>query len=73
MDFADKGSLNESIHRSLSLDQLKRRAANHRLGGTIECLDCGEEIPISRRRAVPGCELCLSCQREREARDRRVP
>ncbi len=23
---------------------------------------CGMEIPESRRRAVPGCQLCVACQ-----------
>jgi len=31
------------------------------------CLECGEEIPEARRDAVPGCELCVTCQRELEA------
>jgi len=26
------------------------------------CIDCGEEIPEKRRRAVPGCTRCLDCQ-----------
>jgi phage/conjugal plasmid C-4 type zinc finger TraR family protein len=27
---------------------------------------CGKEIPESRRRAVPGCQLCVACQGRRE-------
>lgn len=30
------------------------------------CLECGEEIPEARRRAVPGCRRCISCQEEHE-------
>jgi len=26
------------------------------------CLECGEQIPEARRLAVPGCELCITCQ-----------
>ena len=26
------------------------------------CLDCGEEIPEARRRAVAGCKRCVECQ-----------
>lgn len=27
---------------------------------------CGQEIPEARRRAVPGCQLCVACQGKRE-------
>lgn len=27
---------------------------------------CGEEIPRARRRAVPGVQLCVACQRRAE-------
>ena len=26
------------------------------------CLECGEEIPEGRRRAVPGVRTCVACQ-----------
>ncbi|MFH1027804.1 MAG: TraR/DksA C4-type zinc finger protein [Pseudomonadota bacterium] len=32
----------------------------------LHCEDCGEMIPEARRRAVPGCKRCLSCQTEFE-------
>ena len=28
----------------------------------VECEACGEEIPEGRRKAVPGCTLCVKCQ-----------
>ncbi|KRC20181.1 TraR/DksA C4-type zinc finger protein [Acidovorax sp. Root219] len=31
------------------------------------CAECDEEIPAVRRRAVPGCQLCVTC-RERVER-----
>ena len=27
-----------------------------------ECEDCGDEIPIKRRQAIPGCTRCAFCQ-----------
>ena len=30
----------------------------------LECIDCGSEIPEKRRRAMPGCPRCVSCQSE---------
>lgn len=34
----------------------------------IECEECGEEIPLRRRQAVPGVRTCLACQSERDGR-----
>ena len=33
-----------------------------------ECENCGEPIPESRRRAVPGVRLCVDCQQEADDR-----
>lgn len=30
--------------------------------GLSHCEDCGAEIPLRRREAVPGVRLCVSCQ-----------
>ncbi len=37
--------------------------------GTDHCVECGDEIPVARRRALPGASTCVQCQ---SARDRRV-
>lgn len=31
-----------------------------------ECADCDAVIPEARRKAVPGCQLCIDCQQLRE-------
>ena len=31
----------------------------------VECEECGEPIPESRRKAIP-CKYCLACQKELE-------
>lgn len=31
-----------------------------------ECRVCGERIPVARRRAVPGVQTCVDCQRDLE-------
>jgi phage/conjugal plasmid C-4 type zinc finger TraR family protein len=41
------------------------------LGESLEyCQDCGETIPEGRRKAVPGCVRCVTCETkfERKAR-----
>jgi len=32
------------------------------------CVECGEEIPEARRRAMPGARTCVACQSFRDAR-----
>lgn len=31
-----------------------------------QCEECGEEIPAPRRAAMPGCQMCASCQADLE-------
>jgi len=43
------------------------RAARERIptgDSAIDCDECGAEIPLARREAVPGVRLCISCQSE---------
>lgn len=35
-------------------------------GGATHCVECGDEIPEARRRAVPGVRTCVACQSERD-------
>lgn len=30
------------------------------------CVECGEDIPEARRRALPGCRTCIDCQAGRD-------
>lgn len=31
-----------------------------------DCIDCGEDIPEGRRKAVPGCVRCVKCEADLE-------
>ncbi|HFK4602495.1 TPA: TraR/DksA family transcriptional regulator [Citrobacter farmeri] len=44
--------------------QRRIHIARSRKAGTssIECESCGIVIPEERRAAVPGCDLCVTCQ-----------
>ncbi|HEY1427900.1 MAG TPA: DksA/TraR family C4-type zinc finger protein [Caulobacteraceae bacterium] len=47
------------------------RAARARLPsgeGTAQCVECGDDIPESRRRALPGARTCVRCQSGRDSR-----
>lgn len=34
--------------------------------GETHCVECGEEIPPGRRKAVPGVRTCVPCQAARD-------
>jgi len=34
--------------------------------GAESCDWCGEDIPMKRREAMPGCTLCFGCQAQKE-------
>jgi phage/conjugal plasmid C-4 type zinc finger TraR family protein len=36
--------------------------------GETHCVECGEEIPEARRRAMPGARTCVQCQSGRDSR-----
>ncbi len=38
----------------------------------IACKECGEQISMARRRAIPGCTRCEECQKDREAEIKRA-
>jgi phage/conjugal plasmid C-4 type zinc finger TraR family protein len=63
-DNADWAADRDEMFRQLSLASRRRRAI--RADDGIDCHACGEEIPESRRRSVPGCCLCVDCQEEAE-------
>lgn len=62
----------QAINEVLQADALRdwRRRQHHGPSRT-ECEECGEPIPEKRRLAVPGCRLCIDCQRALEAARRR--
>jgi len=60
-------SLSESARREvMQIDAAIRRMDEGSYG---ECVDCGQEIPIERLRALP---FTLRCQEDEEAREREL-
>jgi phage/conjugal plasmid C-4 type zinc finger TraR family protein len=43
--------------------QLEKQAAQPSLE---ECEECGDEIPLARRKAIPGVRLCVFCKEKQE-------
>lgn len=60
-DALDKASEYAAAAAAARVSQIRAAASGSDAGG-IYCEDCGMEIPEGRRRAVPGCTRCVSCQ-----------
>ena len=63
-DDADRASEYEQRVRD---NALRKQASRAGLAGKTEAdsagrCECGVVIPVARRRAVPGCLLCVACQ-----------
>jgi len=66
MDDADRASELETMERDSVIQQ---RRLNRLIGRSrIACIDCNDEIPEPRRRALPGVTRCAPCQTEEETR-----
>lgn len=69
-DVFDRATDREEEFRADSIEAWARRrnAANATLGdkSAPHCRVCEERIPVARRRAVPGVQTCIECQKELE-------
>jgi len=60
----------EIIDQASALEEMMREHAiqAHRINrdavSAIHCVECGEELPEARRKAYPGCTMCVDCQAE---------
>ena len=68
MDIIDQANDAAAKELKLRLQEITRTYGS----GTeiLQCEICGDDIPSARRKAIPGCRLCLDCQLETEARKR---
>ena len=66
MDDADRALV---ITEQYQADMLAKAQLNNTTGSVVSnrfCENCEEQIPEKRRKAVPGCKHCVSCQQEQE-------
>lgn len=66
-DFADRAQLAAEQHLRASLAAVDRNGSG--AGEVLFCVECDEEIPEGRRKAMPGVALCVHCQELKEAED----
>lgn len=63
-DIYDRAAEQEQQDRDRALQAHARQAQS--TATVIEsaefCKDCGDDIPLKRRKAVPGCQRCTTCQ-----------
>lgn len=67
--WAHEGAVLEQIQDTIADGVQNARTRLPQGEGTTECVECGEEIPAARRKALPGVTTCVPCQ---SGRDRRV-
>jgi phage/conjugal plasmid C-4 type zinc finger TraR family protein len=66
--WAPDGAVQDQIDDTIT-DAVARARANLPKGESEPfCVECGEEIPDARRRALPGVRFCIDCQTERDQR-----
>ena len=70
--WARDGAVNEQIEASVNdeLARLRSRQGPGSAASRTHCAECEEPIPERRREALPGVQLCVDCQAERDGRNR---
>ncbi|EAT3324071.1 TraR/DksA family transcriptional regulator [Salmonella enterica] len=62
----------EIIDQASAIEEMMRDHAiqahrlNHSAVSATHCEECYEELPEARRKAYPGCTMCVECQSEME-------
>ncbi|MCI1671433.1 MAG: TraR/DksA family transcriptional regulator [Citrobacter freundii] len=66
-DFADDASAVEELQRNaaLSAHRINRDAVS-----ATHCVECDEALSDARRKAYPGCTMCVECQGGMELRNK---
>jgi len=58
----------------LAQQRIDMAIAAHRINrdavSATHCVECGDELPEARRKAYPGCTMCVDCQGEMELRNK---
>jgi len=66
----------ELIDQASDLEEMMREQAiqAHRINrdavSAIKYVECGDRLPEARRKAYPGCTMCVDCQGEMELRNK---
>lgn len=66
--WAQDGAVQDQIDASVDDAVARARSGLPKGESLTHCDDCGEEIPVARRKAVPGVRRCVGCQAEADGR-----
>ncbi len=66
--WAPDGAVQDQIDDTVTDEVMRARARMPMGEGQTHCMECGDEIPEARRRALPGVRTCITCQSERDRR-----
>ncbi|MCG6893512.1 MAG: DksA/TraR family C4-type zinc finger protein [Desulfobacteraceae bacterium] len=66
--WARDGAVQEQIDASVGDAVERARSLLPEGEGLAHCEQCGEPIPVARRKALAGVRLCIDCQSDREKR-----
>ena len=66
--WARDGAVEQQIEDNVTDAVAAARARLPAGEGEVHCVECGEEIPERRRRALPGARTCVACQAELDRR-----
>lgn len=73
-DLYDRATQVEELDREAAIMRQRQRQQTQApvliAGVVLECIECGEPIPIERRQAVQGCTRCISCAEENERQEK---
>ncbi|PPD36785.1 MAG: conjugal transfer protein TraR [Methylomonas sp.] len=58
----------EQFDTNLALLKHQQTNAHAAKSSALFCVDCGAEIPLARRNALPGIDICIDCARDEERR-----
>ena len=67
-DGAVQDQIDDTVKDAVLAARARLAAGTSGDGGETHCVECGEEIPEGRRRALPGARTCVTCQSSRDAR-----
>lgn len=66
--WAPDSAVQDQIDDTVTDEVLRARARLPSGEGKSHCVECGDEIPDARRRALPGVQTCVDCQSARDHR-----
>ncbi len=71
--WAREGAVQDQIDATVK-DAIERATSRLPNGVSLEhCADCAQPIPIARRIAVPGVQLCVACQEVADRKHQPTP